>query len=305
MLGYLYRQTGGAGIVAAPRGGMSSVSDEIAAVARAAGADIRTNSEVSRIVVGNGRVPGVELVDGERFDSLTVVSNAAPKTTLLQLVGARHLETGFARRIANFRASGNVAKLHLALDGLPEVPGLDPGLLGDRLLVAGSDDELEMAFNPAKYGEFSASPAIEVCLPSVRDEQLAPAGRHVLSAVVQYAPFALRGGWTESARRDFEAGAIRVLETVMPDIAGRIVASELLTPVDLQGEFRLHGGHWHHGELALDQFLFVRPVAGASQYRMPLDGLYLCGAGAHPGGGVSGAPGRNAARAVQSDEDAR
>jgi phytoene dehydrogenase-like protein len=126
-----------------------------------------------------------------------------------------------------------------------------------------------------------------------------------MSAVVQYAPYALKGGWTEEARLRFEAEAIRAIELYAPDLAEHIVASELLTPADIEREFHITGGHWHHGELTLDQFLFVRPVCGAAQYRMPLDGLYLCGAGTHPGGGVSGAPGRNAARAILAREKSR
>ncbi len=145
---------------------------------------------------------------------------------------------------------------------------------------------------------------LEISFPSFRDRALAPPGKHVMSVVLQYAPYELKGGWTDAARQDFEAAAIRVIERYAPDIAQRIVTSELLTPADIEREFHITGGHWHHGELALDQFLFVRPVCGAAQYRMPLDGLYLCGAGAHPGGGVSGAAGRNAARAILEREKA-
>ena len=140
--------------------------------------------------------------------------------------------------------------------------------------------------------------------PSFRDEALAPTGKHVMSAVVQYAPYALKGGWTDAARRDFEKAVMETLVRYAPDIKGRIEHSELLTPADIEAEFHITGGHWHHAELTLDQFLFVRPVSGSAQYRMPVDGLYLCGAGTHPGGGVSGAAGRNAARAILRREKA-
>jgi phytoene dehydrogenase-like protein len=301
---YLYRLAGDHGRTAVPKGGMGSVSEELAHVARDAGVTIRTGMPVKRIIVENGRVTGVETESGERFDSLTVVSNADPKRTLMTLVGARHMETGFTRRIHHMRARGNTAKLHLALDGLPDIPGMDKTEYGERIVIAPTEDYVERAFNPAKYGESSPDPVLEITFPSFRDESLAPTGKHVLSAVVQYAPYERKGGWTDEARAEFESAAIRVLEKYMPDIAQRITASELLTPVDIEREFHITGGHWHHGELALDQFLFTRPVYGAAQYRTPVDGLYLCGAGAHPGGGVSGAAGRNAARAILSREKA-
>ena len=301
---YLYRLAGGHGRVASPRGGMGSVTQELARAARDAGVTVRTGKPVKRIVVENGRVTGVETEDGERFDSLTVVSNADPKRTIMELVGARHVETVFTRRIHNFRSRGNAAKLHLALDGLPEIPGLQKNEYGERIVIASSEDYVERAFNPAKYGESSPNPVLEVTFPSFRDASLAPTGKHVLSAVVQYAPYEREGGWSDAARQEFESAAIRALEVYMPDISSRITVSELLTPADIESEFHITGGHWHHGELTLDQFLFTRPVGGAQQYRMPLDGLYLCGAGAHPGGGVSGAAGRNAARAILSREKA-
>jgi phytoene dehydrogenase-like protein len=301
---YLYRLAGDHGRISQPKGGMGSVSNELAKAARDAGVTIRTSMPVKRIVVNNGRVTGVETEGGERFDSLLVVSNADPKRTIMELVGARHVETVFTRRIHNFRSRGNAAKLHLALDGLPDIPGLGKKEFGERIVIAPSEDYVERAFNPAKYGESSPDPVFEITFPSFRDESLTPTGKHVLSAVVQYAPYERKGGWTDEARQEFESAAIRVLEKYMPDITSRITASELLTPADIEREFHITGGHWHHGELTLDQFLFTRPVSSAAQYRMPLDGLYLCGAGTHPGGGVSGAAGRNAARAILSREKA-
>jgi phytoene dehydrogenase-like protein len=299
---YLYRLAGNEGRVALPAGGMGAVTDELAKTARSAGVTIRTGLPVRQIVVNNGRVVGVETESGERFDSLTVISNADPKRTLMGLVGARHFEAGFVHRVQHLRSRGNAAKLHLALDGLPTISGLTKKDFAERLVIAPSEDHVERAFNPAKYGQSSPEPVLEITFPSFRDPSLAPTGKHVLSAVVQYAPYGLKGGWTDAAKRAFEAATIRVIERYAPDISGRITASELLTPVDIENEFHITGGHWHHGELTLDQFLFVRPVAGAAQYRMPLDGLYLCGAGTHPGGGVSGAAGRNAARAILKRE---
>lgn len=295
---YLYRLAGEHGKIAVPKGGMGSVAEAMAHAARSAGVTIRTGMPVQRITVDRGRVSGVETASGERFEALTVVSNADPKRTIMELVGARHVEAGFASRIQNIRMRGNAAKLHLALEGLPAIDGLAKADLGERLVIAPDEHYVERAFNPAKYGESSPSPVVEISIPSFRDETLAPTGKHVLSAVVQYAPYAMKGGWTDAARATFKDAVVSTIARYAPDIEQRITASELLTPVDIEKEFHMTGGHWHHGELTLDQFLFVRPVAGAAQYRLPLDGLFLCGAGAHPGGGVSGAAGRNAARAV-------
>jgi len=301
---YLYRLAGNHGRAASPIGGMGSVSDELAQVARESGVTIRTGMPVSRIVIDNGRVAGVETANGERFDSMTVISNVDPKQTIMKLIGARHVETGFTHRIHHLRMKGNAAKLHLALDGLPMIDGLSKKDYAERIVIAPDEHYVERAFNPAKYGESSPEPVLEITFPSFRDSELAPTDKHVMSAVVQYAPYERKGGWTDAARQEFEAAAIRAIERYAPDIAQRITASELLTPADIEREFHITGGHWHHGELTLDQFLFVRPVCGAAQYRMPVDGLYLCGAGAHPGGGVSGAAGRNAARAILSREKA-
>ncbi len=301
---YLYRLAANHGRLAAPIGGMGAVTDELARAARAAGVTIRTGEAVRRIVIDNGRVAGVETATGERFESRIVVSNADPKRTMLELVGAMHVEAGFAHRIFHMRSRGNAAKLHLALDGLPMIDGIEKREFGGRFVIAPDEHYVERAFNPAKYGESSPEPVLEITFPSFRDETLAPTGKHVMSAIVQYAPYALKGGWTDEARDAFESATIRAIERYMPGIASRITASEMLTPADIEKEFHITGGHWHHGELTLDQFLFVRPVAGAAQYRMPIDGLYLCGAGAHPGGGISGAAGRNAARQILAGERA-
>jgi phytoene dehydrogenase-like protein len=301
---YLYRLAGDHGRAGIPQGGMGSVSEELAHAARSAGVTIRTRMPVKRIIIENGRATGVETESGERFDSYTVISNADPKRTVMEMVGAKHVETGFARRIHHLRAKGNAAKLHLALDGLPAFVGLSKKDFAERMVIAPDEHYVERAFNPAKYGECSPDPVVEMTFPSFRDDSLAPTGKHVLSAVVQYAPYELKGGWTDAAKEAFKRDVIKTVAKYAPDIESRITASELLTPADIEREFHITGGHWHHGELTLDQFLFVRPVNGAAQYRLPIDGVYLCGAGAHPGGGVSGAAGRNAARTILNREKA-
>jgi phytoene dehydrogenase-like protein len=225
------------------------------------------------------------------------VSNADPKTTFERLVGYPQLETGFSRRIHNLRMKGTAAKLHLALDGLPEFSGVSPADVGGRLLIAPDMGYVERAFDPAKYGECSTKPVMEINIPTVHDSTLAAPGKHVLSAVVQFAPYALKGGW-DSARQAFTRTLIRQLSDYAPNIGEQVIASELLTPDDIERQFHIRGGHWHHGELTLDQFMVMRPAPGATQYATPLDGLFLCGAGSHPGGGVMGLAGRNAAREI-------
>jgi len=301
VLNYLHRLTGQSngkrGAIAAVKGGMGGVTAALAAAAEAAGASIRTSAPVARIIVDNGLAIGVELESGEVLNAKTVISNADPKTTFLELVGARHLEAGFALQLDNFRAKGNVAKLHLALDALPKFRGLDRQAAGGRLLISPSMTELEQAFDFAKYGQVSESPMMEITLPTVHDNSLAPEGKHVLSALIQYAPYTLKQGW-QSGVEQLRQRAMSVLERYAPGIGASVIHSELLSPADIEREFRIRGGHWHHGEYSLDQFLMLRPVHGSAQYATPLPGLYLCGAGAHPGGGVMGCAGRNAANEV-------
>ncbi len=227
-----------------------------------------------------------------------IVSNTDPRTTVLDLVGARHFDTGFVRRVNNVRMRGNAARLNLALSEAPNITGLDLQDYGQRLVIAPSADRVERAFNPAKYGQWSSETVMEISLPSVSEPDLAPQGKHVLSATVQYAPYNLKQGWTDVSKREFSQRLVQQLESYMPELGSLVEACELVSPVDMQERYGVHGGHWHHGELSLDQFMFVRPTYGASQYALPLDGLYLCGAGAHPGGGISGAAGRNCAAEI-------
>lgn len=291
--------TGVAGGLSLPEGGMGAVSEALANAARARGATIRTASPVAHITLDGDRVSGVELENGEKLAAGIVVSNADPTRTLLTLLGARHLETGFVHRVRHIRAKGMAAKLHLALDVLPVFARLKPELAGERLVISPDLGYLEAAFDVAKYGQCSPNPALEITMPTVHDPTLAPPGKHVLSAIVQYAPFDPRAS-SDSARTELLERTLDVLERYSPGLRRHVVASELLLPADIEREFRITGGHWHHGEFALDQFLMLRPVPGAAQYATPVPGLYLCGAGSHPGGGVMGSAGRNAAKVVLS-----
>jgi len=302
VLSLLYRVAAGQGVgrFMQPRGGLGALSEALARAATAAGAEIRTASAVERILVREDRAAGVQLASGGMISADAIVSSADPKTTFLGLLGCEHLDAGFVRRVSQLRSRGLTAKLHLALTRIPEFPGLAPEALRGRLLVAPSSDYIEQAYNHAKYNEFSESPVLEVTLPTLADETLAPPGRHVLSAVVQYAPYALAAGWMVERQRFIEL-LIDTLAGYAPALRDCILASELLTPADIEREFRIAGGHWHHAELALDQFFLLRPVPGATQYRTPVPGLFLCGAGCHPGGGVMGLAGRNAAQALMRE----
>jgi phytoene dehydrogenase-like protein len=288
------------GSLSMPEGGMGALSAALARAAIDAGVVIRTGAPVERILVRDDRAAGVVLESGEQVLAGCVVSSADPKTTFLRLLGSEYLDTGFVRRVTHLRARGLTAKLHLALDRLPQFTGLDASALRGRMLVAPSLEYVERAFNHAKYGEYSAAPILEITVPSVVDATLAPAGKHVLSAVVQYVPHQLAaGGWEQEQERErFTNLLVDLLDSHAPGLRESVRAAELLTPADIEREFRISGGHWHHAELALDQFLMVRPVPGAAQYGTPVEGLFLCGAGAHPGGGVMGVAGRNAARQV-------
>jgi phytoene dehydrogenase-like protein len=301
LLGLLYRLTGeidgAAGATALPVGGMGAVVAAIRAAADRAGVEIRTGVPVARIVTENGRATGVMLANGREFHAEKVVSALNPATTFLDLVGAGALDTGFVRKVRAIRMKGNVAKLHLALERTPNFAGVDDAGHKGRLVVAPTTDHVERAFNPAKYGEFSTHPVMEITLPSLSDPSLAPQGACVLSAIVQYAPYQLKEGW-ESGKPKFLKAIMETLERFCPGIGETVLHAELLTPADIERRYHMPGGHWHHGELQADQMLFSRPISGWSNYDTPIDGLFLCSAGSHPGGGVSGAPGLNAARRI-------
>lgn len=268
--------------------------------ANAAGVEIRTGTGVSRVDIqagSNGLAAiGVHLASGECIAADFVVSSADPQMTFLNLVGVENLEIGFTNRIRRLRCEGLVAKLHLALSGLPEFPGLENP--EGRMIIAPELDAIEYAFDDVKYGECSQKPVLEIVMPSLNDASLAPDGQHVLSAHVMYVPHKLKGGWDESARKSLSERVIDTIARYAPGIRQQIIHEELLTPADLEQSWHVTGGHWHHTEFALDQLLMMRPTYEAAQYSTPVSGLYLCGAGCHPGGDVTGCPGHNAAREI-------
>jgi phytoene dehydrogenase-like protein len=283
-----------------PRGGLTTVATAMAKSAESAGVVIRSGTRVARLIVESDRVTGVVLANGEELRARTVVSAINPKTTFLELVGPRHLDTGFVKRLRDQKSRSGAAKLHLALNASPDFRGAS---LASRLVIAGSEDDVELSYNPAKYQDVPHRPVMEVVMPTAHDSSFAPSGHHVLSAIVQFAPDAPRLS-PDEARAEMLENTLAVLENHAPGLRGQLVAAELLMPYDIEARNGMVGGNWHHGELSLEQMFFLRPLPGMAQYRTPLDGLWLAGAGCHPGGGISGAAGWNAAEAIIKRGDA-
>jgi phytoene dehydrogenase-like protein len=297
---------GAAGQTVFACGGPGAVADALERSARAVGAAVRTGADVAAITARAGRVTGVALRSGEEITAPVVVSGLDPKRTLLGLVDPVDLGPTLGWRAGNIRQPGVVAKVNLVLDALPTFPaaGGAPDLLRGRILVAPSVESIERAFDASKYGRISDEPILEATIPSLVDPSLvdgAPVGTHVMSVVVQYAPYGLRGATWDDCRETVGDLAISRLEAVAPGIGSRVTARQVLTPLDLERDYGLTGGHPLHAEPGLDQFFLWRPLLGYARYRMPIDGLYLCGSGAHPGGGITGGPGQNAAREILAD----
>ena len=287
----------GMGAYHLPMGGMGAVAEALTKAAKAAGVEIRTGARVDRLLIEADTAVGVVLANGDEIRAATVASSADPQVTLLKLVPPGNLDTQFLKHIRHLRMNGCVAKVHLALDGLPESWAKSPA----RMVVAPSVDHVERAFDCAKYGRVSDKPALEIVIPSLGDPSLAPEGKHVASILFQYAPYKLRDTTNDEARRQVGERTLALLADYAPDLASRVTAQEVLTPQDIESQFGMSGGQWHHGEVTLDQMFFLRPAGQFQRYRMPIPGFWLCGAGAHPGGNLSGAPGANAAREILKD----
>ena len=290
------------------RGGMGALTQALAGAARGFGAEVRAGAPVSRIAVQDGRATGVVLSTGEEIQARAVVSSADPKRTMLSLVDPGELSPDFVWRMKNYRSQGALAKVHLALSGLPDFPSakaFGPNVLAGRIHIGPEIDYLERAYDAAKYGDFSPHPYCDVTIPTLTDPSLAPAGKHVMSIVAQFAPYKLKAGDWKSRRDALGDAVVETIAAYAPGLPKLVEKRQVLTPLDLEETFGLTGGHVFHGEHSLDQLFTMRPVLDWAQYRTPLSGLYLCGAGTHPGGGVTGAPGANASREVARDLRAR
>ena len=301
LLGLYHRLAGEAhGSQIIPRGGMGAVMQAFRNSAEASGASFAMSTKVARVIVKNGSAQGVTTTTDETFHAPCVVSAINPVTTFLDLVEPRNLDTGFVRDIRTIRCSGNVSRMNLALSRPPEFTGLETTNLSARLVWAASVDEVERNFNPSKYGELPGAPTFEIIVPSAADKTMAPDGAATMSIAIQNTPYDLKEGWTAGKKRLHKL-IMAQLERLAPGISKSLLASDLLSPVDIEVYFNALGGHWHHGELQVDRLYALRPVFGAAHYRAPIGGLYICGAGTHPGGGISGASGLNAAREVMAD----
>jgi phytoene dehydrogenase-like protein len=291
-----------AGSVQLPAGGAGAITQAMAAAATQAGAEIRTSAPVSEIRIKDGVATGVVLESGEEITAKAVVSNADPKRTLMQLVDSMHLPPDFVQKIKHYRSVGTVAKINLALSALPEFTALQAkgngNLLQGRIQISPEIDYLERAFDESKYGNFSRAPYLEITFPSLSDPSMAPAGQHVMSIYMQYAPYKLKDTDWESQRAALGDTVVKTITQYAPNLPQMILRHQIITPKDLEETYGLTGGHIFHGELALDQFFTMRPLLDWARYQTPIERLYLCGSGTHPGTGLTGGSGANAAREI-------
>ena len=305
-MGEIEGVSGGWGFV---RGGMGALSECIAMAARAAGAEIRTEASVSSIDVRAGATTGVTLEDGTQLQADLVLSSVHPQTTFLSLVGREHLPAELVADIEVYRTRSPAAKINMVLSELPDLiarPGKEAGPQHPEIVISPSLEYLEKAWDDVKYGRISEKPMIDAVIPSTKDPTLAPEGEYVMTCFVQYVPYQPSDGDWDNARRDALGDlVVDTLAEYAPNIKNAVVHRQVLTPVDLEERFGLLGGNIFQGEIALDQLFSLRPSAYASDYGTPVKGLYLCGSGVHPGGGVMGIPGLNSARKVLFDRKSR
>lgn len=282
------------------KGGTGNVSNAIASAARAAGAEIRTEAPVSKILIENGAATGVVLENGDYHLANVVLSSVDPRLTFTKMVGHEHLPGDFVEDISHYKYRGSSGKVNLALDALPEFtarpsgPGSDAYLRG-AISISPSVDYMERAYDQAKYGQYSRRPYMDIVIPSLTDPSLAPPGKHVMSCFVQYAPYDLKEGNWDDHKEAFGDTVINTIAEHAPNIKNIIKHRQVLTPLDIERDFGLTEGNIFQGELSLEQLFFLRPAPGWAGYKTPIRKLYMCGSATHPGGGIMGAPGKNAA----------
>ena len=288
-------------------GGIGAITQAIASAAQKAGAEIRPGAEVLEIQIKDGAAQGVVLSTGEEIHARAVISNADPKRTFLKLTDPAVLSPTFTKRLQNFRMNGTVAKVNLALSAIPRFKGINGNTeaLSGRIQIGHEIDYLERAFDESKYGHFSRAPFLEITIPTLTDPSLAPEGKHVMSIYMQYAPYKLKGASWEDQRGALGETVVRTIALYAPDLPDKILHQQVITPQDLEDNYGLTGGHIFHGELALDQVFTMRPFLDWARYRTPVENLYLCGSGTHPGMGITGGSGANAAREILKDLEAK
>jgi phytoene dehydrogenase-like protein len=286
------------------RGGTGAISNAIGDAAREAGAEIRTQAPIAKIIVKNGRAAGVALANGDEIYADVISSSVDPRLTFLKFIEESQLPGEFLEDVRRYKFRGSSGKVNIALDALPDfkcMPGPGAHLRG-AISISPSVEYMERAYDDAKYGEFSRRPYIDMVIPSLTDPSVAPPGKHVMSCFVQYAPYKLRPGlnWDEQ-REAFGNNVIDTISEYAPNLKNIIINKQVLTPLDLEREFGLSEGNIFQGELSLEQLFFLRPVPGYAQFRTPIKNLYMCGSATHPGGGIMGAPGRLAALEILKD----
>ncbi len=286
------------------RGGTGAISNAIADAAREAGAEIRTRCAIENIILKNGEAKGVVLQNGDEIYAKLVSSSVDPRLTFMKMVGEDHLPEDFTADLKRYKYRGSSGKVNLALAGLPDfksLPGAGPHLRG-AVSISPSVEYMERAYDEAKYGRFSRRPYVDIVIPSLTDPSVAPPGKHVMSCFVQYAPYNLKEGTWDEKREEFGDNVIDTIAEHAPNIKNLILHRQVLTPLDLERDFGLSEGNIFQGELTLEQLFFLRPAPGWAQYRTPIPNLYMCGSATHPGGGIMGASGRNAAMQILKDK---
>jgi phytoene dehydrogenase-like protein len=297
--------TGIRGLWGFVRGGMGAISNAIAASARSKGAEIRTGAPVKKVLVRGGRAYGVVLENGDEIHARVVISNADPKITFLKMLEPADIDADFRRDVEKIRMQGASLKINVAMDGLPDFTAFPGAQLGPHhkatIHICPSMEYVDRAWEEAAAGRPSEQPLLELTIPTAYDDSIAPPGKHIMCMFVQYAPYWLKDGDWDSMKEPFADRCIDLLSAYAPNIKDIIVHRQVVSPLDLEREYSLTGGNIFHGDMTVDQLFSMRPVAGWAKYRTPVEGLYLCGSGTHPGGGVMGAPGYNAAREILSD----
>ena len=285
------------------RGGTGAISNAIASAAREAGAEIRIEMPIAKIRIREGQATGVVLENGDEIHASIISSSLDPRVTFIKMAGVENLPPDFADDLARYKFRGSSGKVNLALDSLPDfrcLPGAGPHLRG-AISISPSVEYMERAYDEAKYGRFSRRPYVDIVIPSLTDPSVAPPGKHVMSCFVQYAPYHLKEGNWDDKREQFGDTVVHTVSEYAPNLKNIILHRQVLTPLDIERRFGLSEGNIFQGELSLEQLFFLRPLPGWAQYRTPIRNLYMCGSATHPGGGIMGAPGLNAARKILAD----
>ena len=305
LIGLLYRLSGDIngkqGVQVFPKGGMNNLIQCFFKSLTKAGVSSKFNEIVKEIIIENGRAVGVKTSNGKEYQSKTILSAISPIVTFKNLVGYPNLDTGFVRAINSSRYEGNTSKLLLSLNKVPEITGIKTDLLGSRFIYAPSIEIVEEGFNPSKYNKVSENPTFEFIIPSCIDPSLTPKDTVLVSITIQNTPYMTNESWGKN-KLLLQKAVINKIEKFSPGFSKTIIKSNFLTPLEIEKDYFVPGGHWHHSELQIDRMYSLRPVFGFANYQSPIENLYICGAGTHPGGGISGSSGLNAARKILNDQ---